>query len=305
MQQLRFDDKVAMVTGAGRGLGRAHALELARRGAAVVVNDIGFTEVEGGAPSGVANDVVAEIIAAGGRAAANTDDAATAGGCRRMVEQAMDSFGSIDIVIANAGTSQHVSFADMSADDFDFLMHTHLYSAFHAVKAAWPHMINKQYGRVVLTTSGVGMFGSKGSLHYGTAKGALYGMMRSLALEGEEHGIASNCYWPSAFTRMARGSEDLVSRMRAGMPVELSIPLAIWLSHESCKFNGEILHGGSGRVSRVFVAETLGYYNPAITVEDVASNLDPIMDMTEHFIWKAAIDSSEAQTRIVAASKTG
>lgn len=298
-EKLRFDGRVAVITGAGRGVGRAHALMLAERGCAVVVNDIGYGVPEGGATSAApADEVVAEIVAKGGHAVANHDDAATAEGCARMVEQALDGFGGVDIVIPNAGTSQPVLFADMAFADFEFMMRTHLYSSFHVIKAAWPHLARARYGRIVMTTSGVGMFGSVRSVHYGTAKGAIYGMTRGLALEGEPDGIAVNAFWPSAFTRLVRGDDDLVARMVKAMPVDRATPVAAWLAHESCDVTGQLLHGGSGRASRVFVAETVGYHTADLTIEDVARNKQAIFAEDGYFVFKAAIDSSRQQTRL-------
>jgi NAD(P)-dependent dehydrogenase (short-subunit alcohol dehydrogenase family) len=299
MTELSFEGRVAVLTGAGRGVGRAQAVELARRGAAVVVNDIGFEQPEGGATSlGLAQEVVDEIIGAGGRAVANTDDAGDPEAGKRMIQQAIDEFGRVDVVVANAGTSLQVPFGELRFEDFEYTLRTHLYSSFHAIRAAWPHFQRQQYGRVVLTTSGVGMFGMLNSASYGTAKAGIYGLTRALALEGEAHGIKANAFWPSAFTRMVRGSEDLVRRMRAGMPVELAIPVAIWMAHESCSVTGETLHGGSGRISRVVVAETMGVHKPDMRAEDVADFLSDILDPEGQQVFRSALESSQFQSKL-------
>src|SRR5690606_31390786 len=191
--------------------------------------------------------------------------------------------------------------AQMTADDFDFLMKQHVNGSFNAVKAVWPHMTNSCYGRIVLTTSGIGYFGFEGQLHYGAAKGAIHGMMRTLALEGAPLGIQVNAFWPSAFTRMVGGSgnDELRERMQRNMPAQLAAPVAVWLTHENCPLTGESLHGGSGRASRVFVAETRGFYSPHLTLEDVAANQQEVLQEDGYFVFRSAIDSSTAQSRVV------
>jgi NAD(P)-dependent dehydrogenase (short-subunit alcohol dehydrogenase family) len=301
MEQIRFEGRVAIVTGAGRGVGREHALMLASRGAAVVVNDIGFTATAGGASSTApATGVVAEIEAAGGRAVASFDDVSTAAGCANLVAQALDTFGHLDIVISNAGTNRPMPFAEMTEADFDFLIRQHVHGSFHTVKAAWPHLVKKRRGRILLTTSGTGFFGLEGQVHYGAAKGAIFGMMRTLALEGAPHGIHVNAFWPSAFTRMVEVEGELKERMRRGMPATLTAPAALWLVHENCTLNGEVLHAGSGRVSRVLIAETRGHYSPEMTLETVAAHQSEILSEEGYCVFGSAIDSSLFQSRVVA-----
>jgi NAD(P)-dependent dehydrogenase (short-subunit alcohol dehydrogenase family) len=302
--QLRFDGLVAIVTGAGRGVGRAHAELLAARGAAVVVNDIGFSAKDGVGEksSGPADEVVATIKAAGGRAVASYDDASTAAGCEHMVALALQHFGGIDILIANAGTIDLKLIEELTEADFDHLMRQHVNGSFNAVKAVWPHFSQKKFGRIVLTTSGIGYFGFERQLSYGAAKGAIHGMMRTLALEGAPLNIAVNAFWPSAFTRMVGGdaNEALKERMQRNSPAHLAAPVAIWLAHEDCPLTGESLHGGSGRASRVFVAETRGYYQPNLTLEDVAANQQQVLQEEGYYVFRCAADSSIAQEKIVA-----
>jgi NAD(P)-dependent dehydrogenase (short-subunit alcohol dehydrogenase family) len=296
--QLRFDGRVAVVTGAGRGVGRAHALLLASRGAAVVVNDVGFERIDGGARgSGPADEVVGEISASGGRAAANHEDIATAAGARRLVEQALDSFGRLDVAINNAGTNGPRPFGEMTEEEFDFMIRNHLSSSFHVAQAAWPRMAAAGYGRLVLTTSGAAFFGIPGMAHYCAAKGAVYGLMRSLALEAPA-GVQVNGFWPSAATRMV-GEGELRERMERSMPPRLAAPVAVWLAHETCPLNGEVLHGGSGRASRVFVAETKGMVRRELSLEDIAERQDEMLREDGYLVFKTAMESSEAQTRIV------
>ncbi|MET0380138.1 MAG: SDR family NAD(P)-dependent oxidoreductase [Spongiibacteraceae bacterium] len=300
--QLRFDGQVAIVTGAGRGVGRAHAELLAARGAAVVVNDIGFSPSGSGEKSsGPADEVVSAIKAAGGRAVASYDDASTAEGCQHMVELALEHFGGIHMLIANAGTIELKLFGDITEADFDFQMRQHVNGCFNATKAVWPHFAQNKYGRIVLTTSGIGYFGFEKQLSYGAAKGAIHGMMRTLALEGAPLNIAVNAFWPSAFTRMVGGdaNEELKARMQRNSPASLAAPVAVWLTHGDCPLTGEVLHGGSGRASRVFVAETRGYYQPGLTLEDVAENQQSVLQEDGYFVFRCAADSSVAQAKIL------
>ncbi len=301
-EQLRFDGRVAIVTGAGRGVGAAHARLLAARGAAVVVNDVGFARGDGGETSRApADEVVRQILEAGGRAVANGEDVAAAAGAKRLVEQALDAFGGLHIVLNNAGVGHRAPLVEMSDDDFDFMMRNHVYTCLQTTKAAWPHLAAQRYGRVVMTSSGAAFFGIPNMSHYCAAKGAVYGLMRSAALEGAEVGVQVNGFWPSAYTRLVGSDPALAARMEASMPPELAAPPAVWLTHESCPLNGEVLHGGSGRASRVFMGETRGVVRRGLTLEDVAENQAELMSEDGYFVFKTAFESSETQTTLVQA----
>jgi NAD(P)-dependent dehydrogenase (short-subunit alcohol dehydrogenase family) len=301
---LRFDGKVVIVTGAGRGIGRAHALLLASRGAHVVVNDVGFVDMEGrgGTSALPASQVADEIIAAGGRALANFDDIASREGAQSVVARAIEAFGHVDALINNAGINQYISFENMTVEEFDTMMKVHAYGSFHMAQAIWSHMRARGYGRILLTTSGAASFGLAPLAHYCAAKGAVYGLMRSLAVEGEPFGIKVNGLSPSAYTRMVGDNPEIKARMESLMPPELVAPVAAYLVHESCTLNGENLHGGAGRASRTFVGETIGVTKRGLTLEDVAEHVADIMDETDYLVFKDATESSVALSRLVTAA---
>lgn len=202
---LDFKGRVAIVTGAGGGLGRQHALALAARGARVVVNDLGGSVTGAGGSAGAAQAVVDEIRAAGGQAIANTASVTDFEAVQAMVTQAIETFGQLDIVVSNAGILRDKTFAKMDLADFRAVLDVHLMGAVHCCKAAWPHMQARGYGRIVLTTSSSGLYGNFGQANYGAAKLALVGLMQTLALEGHKHGIRVNCLAPTATTRMTEG----------------------------------------------------------------------------------------------------
>ena len=202
---MTFDNQVAIVTGAGGGLGRCHAIELARRGARVLVNDLGSAVDGSGASISAAQSVVDEITAFGGIAVANGDSVATADGGAAIVTAGMDAFGQVDILVNNAGILRDAAFKNMTADQFDAVLAVHLSGAFNVTRAVWPVMREQNYGRIVQTTSGTGLFGNFGQANYGAAKMALVGLMQTLALEGAKAGIRVNCLAPSAATRMLEG----------------------------------------------------------------------------------------------------
>lgn len=277
MSQMSFEDQVAVVTGAGGGLGRCHALELARRGARVVVNDLGSAVDGSGASISAAQAVVDEITAAGGTAIASGDSVATEDGGAAIVSAAMDAFGRLDILINNAGILRDAAFKNMTAEQVDAVLTVHLTGAFNVTRAAWPIMREQNYGRIVQTTSGTGLFGNFGQANYGAAKMGLVGMMHVLAIEGARNGIAINAVAPIARTRM---TEDIMGEAGKAMDPELVTPVVLYLSHPDCDRTAHIYSVGAGKVSRVFIGVTKGIENRELTPEFVAEAIDEIDDAT-------------------------
>lgn len=278
---LRFDGRVAIVTGAGAGLGRAHAHLLASRGAMVVVNDPGGSVNGGGGDGAAADAVVAEIKAAGGQAVANYASVSDRAGAESIVQTAIDSFGKIDIVVNNAGILRDKSFAKMTLDEFELVLAVHLLGTVYVTKAAWPHMLEQQYGRVIFTTSGSGLAGSYGQTNYSAAKTGMLGLMNNLKFEGAKANIKVNMISPIAGTRMTEGIIDQ-KLFELSKPEQVS-PAVAWLSSEECDVTGEIIAAGAGYFSRVKLVKTLGYVvDPAntATIEDFLANKDKIFDMT-------------------------
>ena len=264
--ELRFDGQVAVVTGAGGGLGAAYAGLLAARGAAVVVNDI---------DAGRAGEVAAAVAAAGGAAVADGHDVATAEGGAAVVAAALAAYGRVDAVVNNAGILADRAFHHLSPADFDAVVAVHLGGAVHVTRAAWPHLRAQGYGRVVMATSSSGLLGNAGQANYGAAKAALVGLARSLAAEGARHGIAVNAVAPLARTAM---TEALLGPAGARLPPELVAPVVAWLCHRDCPVSGEVLSAGGGRVARYFVGLTPGICDPALTLESLAARWPEVAD---------------------------
>ena len=273
---LRFGGRVAVITGAGRGIGRAHAMLLAARGASVVVNDRGGSMEGVGADSGPAADVVAEILAAGGTAVADASDISSPEGGRAVVERALGEFGRIDILVNNAGIVRWAGMPEVDADNLESHLAVHVGGSFHTVRAAWPHMVEQGYGRIVMTTSS-GVFGLPTNTSYAAAKGAVIGLTRSLATAGAKKGIKVNALAPAAMTRMAGPAPDDADET---MAPELVAPMAAFLAHEDCPVTGEIYAAGAGRFARIFLAATPGYVDAAATPEDIAAHWAQINDET-------------------------
>ena len=282
MSDLGFDDRVAIVTGGGNGLGRSHALEFARRGARVVVNDLGGSVDGSGGSRGPAHSVVDEIVALGGEAVANTDSVATPEGGRAIVASAIDAFGRVDIVVNNAGILRDKAFHNMTTDMINAVIDVHLRGAFYVTHAAWGHMREQGYGRVVNTSSNSGILGNFGQANYGAAKMGLVGFTNVLALEGAKYNIKANAISPIAFTRM---TAELMPGLDEKLRPEKVTPAVIYLSHESCAVTGEVYSVGGGTISRFFVGLTDGYVNPALTAEDVRDHLDEIRDETGYKVF--------------------
>ncbi len=282
MSELRFDGRVAVITGAGRGLGRSYALLLAARGAKVVVNDNGSATRGDEIVANPAQDVVDEIKAAGGEAVACTDSVATPEGAAAIVQCAIDTWGRIDVLIHNAGNVRYGEIADLSIEDFNAVTDVHFKGGFYLAKAAMPHMIAAKYGRVVLTASCSGLYGSKTTVNYGMSKAGLMGLNNVIALEGGEHGIQSNTIVPAAVTRMADG---LDTSAYPPMEPELVAPMVAWLCHESCPVSGEHYIAAAGRMARAFTTESKGVFQPSWTIEQVASQIEAIRDPAEQWTF--------------------
>jgi NAD(P)-dependent dehydrogenase (short-subunit alcohol dehydrogenase family) len=278
MPELRFDNRVAVITGAGRGLGRAYAELLASRGAKVVVNDPGSSIKGDGIEADPAAEVVQAIKSAGGEAVACTESVATPAGGKAIIAAALDHYGRIDILIHNAGIVRGALLEELSYEDFEAVLDVHLRGAFHVVRPAFPLMCKAGYGRMVLTSSINGIYGNHKSLNYSVAKAGTIGLSNVVALEGAAKGVKSNVILPGAVTRMAAGLD--ISAYPPMTP-DLVAPVVGWLAHESCSITGEMLASMAGRVAKAFVAETPGVYHPKWTIEQVAEDIDAIRD-TDH-----------------------
>ena len=273
---IRFDGKVAIVTGAGGGLGREHALALAARGAKVVVNDLGVARDGEGSSASPAQSVVAEIIAAGGEAIANGASVTDPVAVQAMVDEAVAKWGSVDILVNNAGVLRDKSFAKMTLEDFRFVVDVHLMGAVNCTKAVWDGMRERNYGRIVMTTSSSGLYGNFGQSNYGAAKMALVGLMQTLSIEGAKNNIKVNCLAPTAHTRM---TEDLGAALPLeALGPELVTPGLLYLVGEDAP-SRVILAAGAGGFERAYVTLTQGdYATGPDAVEQVAARFDAISD---------------------------
>ncbi|HLI66557.1 MAG TPA: SDR family NAD(P)-dependent oxidoreductase [Caulobacteraceae bacterium] len=277
MADIRFDGKVAIVTGAGGGLGRQHALELARRGASVVVNDLGGAVDGSGGSSEAAAKVVEEIKGLGGEAIANGSSVTDDAGVALMVKQAMDAWGRIDILIANAGVLRDKSFAKMEISDFEFVVGVHLMGSVKPAKAVWEIMREQNYGRVVLTTSSTGLYGNFGQTNYGAAKLSLVGFMNSLKLEGQKNNVHVNTIAPVAATRMT--ASIMPPQIAERLKPDYVTPGVVYLCSEEAP-TGVILTAGAGVFALARIYETEGVYlgEGGLSVEEVRDNWAKIAD---------------------------
>lgn len=275
MTELRFDGRVAVITGAGRGLGRAYALLLASRGCKVVVNDNGGSMRGDEVIANPADEVVAEIKAAGGEAVACAASVGSKESAHEIVQAAIDAWGRVDILIHNAGNVRYGKISELSLEDFTSVTDVHMKGGFFLVQAAFPHMEKAGYGRIILTSSISGIYGSSPSVNYGMSKAGLMGLNNVAALEGAEHGIKSNCIVPNAMTRMADG---LDTSQYPPLTPEQVAPMVGWLAHESCSVSGELMVAGGGRMGRIFFTESKGAWQPDWSIEDVADRLEDIRE---------------------------
>ena len=282
MPELRFDHRVAVITGAGRGLGRAYALLLASRGARVVVNDPGGSLQGSGPDAGPAQEVTREIKAAGGEAVPCTASVATPEGGSAIIQTALDHYGRIDILIHNAGIVRPASLKEMTQADFDAVLDVHLRGAFHVMRPAFPIMCKSGYGRIVLTSSIGGLYGNQRIANYGVAKAGLIGLSNVAALEGAAEGVKCNVIVPGAVTRMAEG---LDTSAYPPMSPELVAPVVGWLAHEACSISGEMLISIAGRVARAFVAESPGMHRDSWSIEQVAEQMDAIRSVQAPLVF--------------------
>jgi NAD(P)-dependent dehydrogenase (short-subunit alcohol dehydrogenase family) len=278
MSDVGFEGKVAIITGAGGGLGREHALLLASRGAQIVVNDLGGAVDGTGSSAGPAQKVVEEIEALGGAAVADTNSVASPEGADAMVRTALEAFGRVDIVINNAGILRDKSFQNMTQDLWDAVIAVHLTGAFNVTRAAWSHFCGQAYGRIVSTSSAAGIFGNFGQANYGAAKMGIVGLTRVWAQEGAKYNIKANAIAPVARTRM---TEDLLGPLVEKLDPALVSPVVAYLVSEDCPVTGEIFSVGGGRVARVFIAEGPGYFKKDLTVEDVRDNFETISSQAD------------------------
>ncbi|MBN9735602.1 MULTISPECIES: SDR family NAD(P)-dependent oxidoreductase [unclassified Pseudonocardia] len=272
------EGRVVAVTGAGNGLGRQYALLLARSGAKVVVNDLGGTRDGAGAATAAADAVVAEIAEAGGEAVANHDSVADATGGSAIVQTALDAFGRIDGVVANAGILRDSAFHKMSTEDWDAVQQVHLYGAYHVVRAAWPHLREQRHGRVVVAASTSGVYGNFGQSNYGAAKGGLIGLINTLAIEGAKYGVHANAIAPMAATRMTEdvAPPEILEKLD---PAHVA-PVVGHLLADECEESGSVIVAGGGQVHRVRWFQTKGVtFSDVPTIDQVADRWSEIVDL--------------------------
>jgi NAD(P)-dependent dehydrogenase (short-subunit alcohol dehydrogenase family) len=298
-----FTDQVAIVTGSGRGLGRMYALELARRGAAVVVNDIGSTMQGDGADAGVADAVVAEIEGAGGLAVASHHSVSTAAGGEAIVQTALDRFGRVDVVVNNAGILLPGAIDDVEGEDWRRMLNVHLDGSFHVSQPAFPAMKSQGYGRFVFITSSLGIFGG-GPPHYGSAKAGIAGLSNNVAIAGAAHGIRSNCVLPFGHSRMVTGDADTDTDRDRGplaggatfvdaIEAELVVPMVVFLASRDCDFTHRMYSACAGRFARVFIALGRGWLSEAgsaPTADDIAVHIDEVSAVEPYIIPESIAD---------------
>ena len=283
-EPITFDGRVGVVTGAGGGLGREYALELARRGVRVVVNDLGVAVDGTGASDSAADVVVEEIVRAGGEAVANHDSVSTREGGESIIKTALDSYGTVDIVVNNAGILRDRSFVKMTVEEMEAVLDVHLKGAFHVSQAAFAVMKESGYGRFVHASSASGLFGNFGQANYGAAKMGIVGLSNVLAIEGAKYDIKSNVIAPIARTRM---TEDVLGPLVEMVDPKQVMPMVIYLCSEQNEYTHEIFSVGGGRYARIFIGVNQGWFSgqgKVPTVEELADHIDEVRDVSEYVI---------------------
>lgn len=298
MSAFDFTGRTVVITGAGGGIGRAHALLFGSLGASVVVNDLGG-DVHGQGVGGAAEQVVEEIRAAGGEAVASSDSIATPEGGESLVDAAISAYGRIDAIVHNAGILRDRSLPNLTPDDVDAVLAVHLTGAFNVLRPAYPHLREQGHGRIVLTSSSSGLFGNFGQTNYGAAKAGLVGLMNVLALEGARHGILVNAVSPTAATRM---TEELLGDLAERFDPAHVAPVVAYLCSERCTLTHHILSVGGGRVARIFLGVTPGIYlGPEPTTPDeIERRLEEILDIEGFVIPDGGADEVELIQRVLA-----
>ena len=299
MGEIKFDERVAIVTGGGRGLGRTYARELARRGASVVVNDLGAESNGDGSSTNAADAVVAEIEQEGGTAIASYDSVASVEGGAAIVQRALDEFGTVDIVVNNAGSLRDRAFVNLSHEEICSILDVHLVGAFNVTQPAFRAMKQKGYGRILFTSSSAGLFGNFGQANYAAAKMGLVGLSNTLAIEGAKYGINVNAIAPIAKSRL---TSDILGPLGDHLEPELVTPLAIFLVSEVSDVSHKIFSVCGGRYASVFVGVTPGWIAErgiSPTPEDIGGSLDRILDETDYIVPSCSADELELVARAV------
>jgi NAD(P)-dependent dehydrogenase (short-subunit alcohol dehydrogenase family) len=276
MSDIRYDGRVAVITGAGGGLGKTYALEMARRGAKVVVNDLGGKADGTGASTSMADQVVAEIKQAGGEAIANYDSVSTPEGGEAIIKSALDAFGTVDVVVNNAGILRDKTFVKLTPEELNLVLDVHLKGAFYVSQPAFRVMKEKGYGRLIFTSSAAGILGNFGQSNYGAAKMGLVGLMNVLSVEGAKYNIKCNAIAPTARTRM---TEELLGPLAPLLDPETVTPLVVYLGSEACELTHEIFSVGGGRFARMFIGLTPGWVadgGQKVSAEDVQAHIEQI-----------------------------
>jgi NAD(P)-dependent dehydrogenase (short-subunit alcohol dehydrogenase family) len=294
MSDIRFDGRVAVITGAGGGLGKTYALELARRGASIVVNDLGGRADGTGAGHSMADETVKEINESGGKAVSNYDSVATPEGGRAIIQSAVDAFGKVDILINNAGILRDKSFLKLEPKDLEAVLDVHLKGAFFVSQPAFAKMKEQGYGRIVIASSGAGIFGNFGQSNYGAAKMGLVGLMNVLAVEGAKYNIRVNTIAPIAKTRL---TEQLLGGLADALDPRYVTPLVTYLCSERCELTHEIFDVGGGRYARIFVGMGKGWVAPKGKIpaaEDIFDHIDVIREQKGYTVPESIADETKA-----------